>query len=38
MDSLRRDYLKALSLLGLRAAVSGEKPTPGESLEDILNG
>jgi len=38
MDALRRDYLKALSLLGLRAAVSGEKQTPGDSLEDILNG
>ena len=38
MDALRRDYLKALSLLGLRAAVSDEMQTPGESLEDILNG
>lgn len=38
MDALRRDYLKALSLLGLRAAVSGEKKMPGETLEDVLNG
>jgi hypothetical protein len=26
MDALRRDYVKVLGLLGLRAAVSGEKP------------
>jgi hypothetical protein len=38
MDALRRDYIKVLGMLGLRAAVSGEKNTPGESLEDILNG
>ena len=38
MDALRRDYLKALALLGLRAAVSGEKQTTGETLGDILNG
>jgi hypothetical protein len=38
MDALRRDYLKALASLGLRAAVSGEKPNQEETLEDILNG
>jgi phage terminase small subunit len=37
MDALRRDYIKVLGLLGLRAAVSAETST-GESLEDILNG
>ncbi len=36
LDNLRRDYVKVLSLLGLRAAVSGES---GEkSLDDVLNG
>jgi hypothetical protein len=29
MDALRRDYIKVLGLLGLRAAVSGEKNTGG---------
>jgi len=38
MDALRRDYLKALALLGLRAAVSGDKPNQEETLEDFLNG
>jgi phage terminase small subunit len=39
MDALRRDYIKVLGLLGLRAAVSGERKTTGEeTLEDILNG
>jgi phage terminase small subunit len=38
MDALRREYLKALALLGLRAAVSGEKETTRETLETFLNG
>ena len=38
MDALRRDYLKALALLGLRAAVSAENPTQEQTLEDLLNG
>jgi phage terminase small subunit len=37
MDALRRDFIRVLGLLGLRAAVSGETST-GESLEDVLNG
>jgi phage terminase small subunit len=37
MDALRRDYIKVLGLLGLRAAVSGEKPGE-ETLEDVLAG
>jgi phage terminase small subunit len=38
MDALRRDYIKVLGMLGLRAAVSGEARTGGETLEDVLNG
>lgn len=37
LDALRRDYIKVLGMLGLRAAVSGDKPTGEGSLEDILN-
>jgi len=37
IDALRRDYIKVLGMLGLRAAVS-DGSTPGEqSLEDFLN-
>lgn len=37
LDSLRRDYIKVLSLIGLRTPVQREgKGT--ESLEDLLNG
>lgn len=36
LDSLRRDYVKVLSLLGLRSAVaSGE--APGKTMEDLLD-
>ena len=38
MDALRRDYIKVLGLLGLRAAVSGEKPGATDDLDEILNG
>jgi phage terminase small subunit len=38
MDALRRDYMRALSLLGLRAAVSGEKPGDDDDLDAVLNG
>lgn len=38
MDALRRDYIKVLALLGLRAAVSGGTTPGGETLDDILNG
>lgn len=39
LDSLRRDYVKVLSLLGLRSAVSdGGGNKNGESLADILGG
>jgi P27 family predicted phage terminase small subunit len=37
IDSLRRDYVKVLSLLGLRAAVAGPTNQPGKSLEDLLD-
>lgn len=37
IDALRRDYIKVLTVLGLRAAVSGGAPAE-ESLEDVLNG
>ena len=36
LDSLRRDYAKLLSLLGLRSAVGGTSDK-GKSLEDILD-
>lgn len=36
LDSLRRDYVKVLSLLGLRSAVGGA-PDLGKSLDDILD-
>lgn len=35
LDALRRDYIKVMSLIGLRAAVAGD--VPGDSLEDFLN-
>jgi hypothetical protein len=38
LDALRRDYVKVLGLLGLRAAVSGEKPGATDDLDEILNG
>jgi phage terminase small subunit len=38
MDALRRDYIKVLGLLGLRAAVSGEKPGEEDDLDAVLNG
>jgi hypothetical protein len=36
LDSLRRDYVKVLSLLGLRSAVAGPVET-GKTMEDILD-
>lgn len=36
MDNLRKDYIKILSMLGLRAGVAGGKTD--ETLEDVLNG
>lgn len=36
IDALRRDYVKVLSLLGLRSAVGASKDQ-GESLEDMLD-
>jgi P27 family predicted phage terminase small subunit len=38
MDSLRRDYIKVLSLLGLRSAVGGTPKSASKSLEDLLDG
>lgn len=37
MDALRRDYIKVLALLGLRAAVSTDTSTGGDDLDEILN-
>jgi phage terminase small subunit len=37
MDALRRDYLKALSMIGLRPGLSEDK-TEGQTLSDALNG
>jgi phage terminase small subunit len=37
MDALRRDYIKVLGLLGLRAAVSGGNQDEGDELSAILN-
>lgn len=36
IDALRRDYIKVLSLLGLRSGVAGGKSE--ETLEDVLKG
>jgi P27 family predicted phage terminase small subunit len=38
MDALRRDYLKALTMLGLRASVAEPEQVQHETLEEILNG
>jgi P27 family predicted phage terminase small subunit len=38
LDALRRDYLKALTMLGLRASVAEPDPDTTQTLEDILNG
>lgn len=37
IDSLRRDYVKVLSLLGLRSAVVGQADDKSQSLEDMLD-
>jgi hypothetical protein len=37
MDALRRDYIKVLGLLGLRAAVSGGNPDEQDELSAILD-
>lgn len=37
IDALRRDYIKVLGILGLRAAVAGESKAE-RTLEDIVNG
>lgn len=37
LDTLRRDYIKVLAMLGLRTAVAGQDPTKEETLEDLLN-
>ena len=38
MDALRRDYLKVLTVLGLRATVAEPEADKSRTLEDILNG
>jgi hypothetical protein len=37
MDALRRDYLKALTMLGLRASVAEPEPDKSGTLEAFLN-
>lgn len=37
MDALRRDYLKALTMLGLRASVADPEPDKSGTLEDFIN-
>jgi hypothetical protein len=37
VDGLRRDYVKVLSLLGLRSAVAGSVPE-GKTMDDFLDG
>ena len=37
LDSLRRDYVKVLSLLGLRSAVAGDAEKTGQSLDDLMD-
>jgi phage terminase small subunit len=37
LDALRRDYIKVLSMLGLRAAVPTERKGNEPTLEDILD-
>lgn len=37
VDSLRRDYVKVLSLLGLRSAVASEGIERGKTLEEVLD-
>jgi len=36
LDALRRDHIKVLSLLGLRAATASQEDDREESLEDLL--
>jgi phage terminase small subunit len=38
LDALRRDYIKVLSMLGLRTAVAVPDDSKEETLTDILNG
>jgi phage terminase small subunit len=38
LDNLRRDYIKVLSLLGLRSAVGGDTGAKADSLRGILGG
>lgn len=37
LDALRRDYVKVLTMLGLRSAVAGQDESKEETLEDVLN-
>jgi hypothetical protein len=37
MDALRRDYLKALTMLGLRASVAEPEPDKSGTLEGFLS-
>jgi P27 family predicted phage terminase small subunit len=38
LDALRRDHLKALTMLGLRASVAEPEKAQHETLEEILKG
>jgi len=38
LDALRRDYIKVLAMLGLRAAVAAPDEEHEQTLEEFLNG
>lgn len=38
LDALRRDYIKVLTMLGLRTAVAVPEESHEETLEELLNG
>lgn len=38
LDALRRDYIKVLTMLGIRSAVAEPTPETGETVEDVLRG
>jgi hypothetical protein len=37
LDALRRDYIKVITMLGIRSAVAVPATPPGKSLDDILD-
>jgi hypothetical protein len=38
LDSLRRDYVKVLSLLGLRSAIAEQPKGSNSSIEQLMDG